>query len=125
MYTISKEFHFSASHQLTGLPQDHPCSRLHGHNYVIVVEMQSLTLNEVGMVRDYRDLEPVKKYIDQNYDHKHLNDVLDFNPTAENMSEHMFKLFNSMFPEITAVTVKETEKTAAKFTVPNFIYAHV
>ncbi len=36
MFTITKEFHFSASHQLSHLPEDHQCARLHGHNYVAV-----------------------------------------------------------------------------------------
>ncbi|HUM68046.1 MAG TPA: 6-carboxytetrahydropterin synthase, partial [Chloroflexota bacterium] len=35
MYTISKQFHFSASHQLNGLPLEHQCARLHGHNYEV------------------------------------------------------------------------------------------
>ena len=43
MYRISKEFHFSASHQLTDLPADHQCARLHGHNYIVVVELNSDT----------------------------------------------------------------------------------
>ena len=38
MYIISKEYHFSASHQLHDLPEDHPCHRLHGHNYVVEVD---------------------------------------------------------------------------------------
>lgn len=39
MFRIRKEFHFSASHQLTHLPPDHQCARLHGHNYIVVVEL--------------------------------------------------------------------------------------
>ena len=39
MYRITKEFHFSASHQLKDLPDDHPCARMHGHNYVVVIEL--------------------------------------------------------------------------------------
>jgi 6-pyruvoyltetrahydropterin/6-carboxytetrahydropterin synthase len=37
MYTISKEFNFSASHQLLGLIKDHPCGRIHGHNYTLKI----------------------------------------------------------------------------------------
>jgi hypothetical protein len=33
MYTIAKRFTFSASHIIGGLPADHRCARLHGHNY--------------------------------------------------------------------------------------------
>ena len=39
MFRIRKEFHFSASHQLTHLPDDHQCARLHGHNYIVVIEL--------------------------------------------------------------------------------------
>lgn len=33
MTDIAKGFHFSASHQLYRLPEEHPCARMHGHNY--------------------------------------------------------------------------------------------
>ena len=49
MYTIAKRFAFSASHVIGGLPADHPCARLHGHNYEVEVVLQSPTLDAVGM----------------------------------------------------------------------------
>ena len=42
MFKISKEFYFSAAHALFGLPDDHPCTRLHGHNYVVTVHLYKL-----------------------------------------------------------------------------------
>lgn len=39
MLTITKGFHFSASHVLDRLPSWHPCARMHGHNYVVVLEL--------------------------------------------------------------------------------------
>jgi 6-pyruvoyltetrahydropterin/6-carboxytetrahydropterin synthase len=83
MYSISKEFTFSASHQLKGLPDDHPCSRLHGHNYIVDVVISASRLDEVGFVYDYRKLDQFKHYLDRNVDHRHLNDVFTLNPTAE------------------------------------------
>jgi len=115
MYTISKEFAFSSSHQLEGLPSNHPCSRLHGHNYVVVIELSDSRLNEVGFVKDYRELDPIKKFIDDALDHKHLNDFLPFNPSAENIAKHLYDLFKPDFPQLLAVTVKETPKTAARY----------
>ena len=56
MYTISKEFHFSASHRLEGLPSDHSCTRLHDLNYIVIVELKSKDLDELGFVKDYREL---------------------------------------------------------------------
>jgi 7-carboxy-7-deazaguanine synthase len=70
MFTISKKFEFSASHQLVGLPDDHPCSRLHGHNYTIEVELQSDGVDETGFVVDYRELDVVKRWIDDILDHR-------------------------------------------------------
>ncbi len=43
MYTIAKRFTFSASHVIGGLPEEHPCARLHGHNYEVEVVLQSTT----------------------------------------------------------------------------------
>ncbi|RKT34827.1 6-pyruvoyltetrahydropterin/6-carboxytetrahydropterin synthase [Roseovarius halotolerans] len=116
MYTITKEFHFSASHQLFGLPEDHQCARLHGHNYIVVVELRSETLNQHGFVRDYHDLAGLKRYIDEELDHRHLNDVLgDDCVTAERMAKHFFQWCHAQWPEVTAVRVSETPKTWAEY----------
>lgn len=117
MYRIWKHYRFSASHQLQGLPPDHQCSRLHGHNYLVEVELASPELNEVGFVRDFGELTPVKAYIDNSWDHRHLNDVLPFNPTAENMAAHIFDLCHVVFgwPEVSAVRVQETETSWAEY----------
>src|SRR5712691_5223799 len=48
MYTITKRFAFSASHIIGGLPADHRCARLHGHNYEVEVVLQSATLDPIG-----------------------------------------------------------------------------
>ena len=116
MYIISKEYHFSASHQLFQLPEDHPCHRLHGHNYIVEVELQSKELNQVGFVRDYRELDDLKRYIDDKFDHRHLNDVLgDDNVTAENLAKHFYDWCNDRWPEVTAVCVSETPKSKATY----------
>jgi 6-pyruvoyltetrahydropterin/6-carboxytetrahydropterin synthase len=116
MYKVSKEFHFSASHYLYGLPEEHLCSRIHGHNYIIIVELSAIKLNDIGFVTDYRALEPIKTYIDEVLDHKHLNDVFSFNSTAENMAKYIFTLFKPQFPNLSAVKVCETPKTIATYT---------
>jgi 6-pyruvoyltetrahydropterin/6-carboxytetrahydropterin synthase len=115
MYRISKEFHFSASHQLKGLPDTHPCSRLHGHNYVAVFHFQAETLNEVGFVVDYKDLDAIKRFVDDKLDHRHLNEVFPFNPTAENIARFMFEMFKPRFPQLYRVEVCETVKTKASY----------
>lgn len=115
MYKISKQFSFSASHILEGLRSDHPCSRLHGHNYIVTIHLKTEQLNQVGFVKDYRELDNVKRYIDDNLDHRHLNDIFSFNPTAENMAKYLYDLFKKDIPELYAVEVSETPKTTALY----------
>jgi 6-pyruvoyltetrahydropterin/6-carboxytetrahydropterin synthase len=110
MHTISKEFHFSASHILKGLPKNHPCGRMHGHNYVLTVYLTG-KVDEIGFVIDYRKLQPIKDFVDHALDHRHLNDVFDFNPTVENMAEKIYWMFKEQFPELSAVALSETSKT--------------
>ncbi len=113
MFRISKEFSFSASHILDCLGEGHPCARLHGHNYVVTVHLQSENLDEYGFVVDYRDLQLVKDYIDNRLDHRHLNDLFPFHPTAENIARHLYEQFRDSLPQMYAVEVSETPKTSA------------
>lgn len=120
MYTISKQFHFSASHVLAELPEGHPCSRLHGHNYVVEVVLASETLDERGFVVDYLELRPVKALIDRELDHRHLNDVMDGPTSAEALSRWIFERALAELPapaaeRLVAVRVSETPKTWAAY----------
>jgi 6-pyruvoyltetrahydropterin/6-carboxytetrahydropterin synthase len=114
MYKISKEFSFSAAHSLFGLPDDHPCSRMHGHNYVVTAHLRSKELNEQGFVRDYNELRIVKDYIDATLDHRNLNDILTpLNSSAENLAKMLYDEFKPLLPELYAIEVSETPKTSA------------
>lgn len=114
MYRIAKEFQFSASHNLTTLEDGHPCKRVHGHNYVVTVELSAAELNEHGFVREYRDLDLLKNYIDECFDHRHLNDVL-ARPTSEVLAKHFFDWCKEYWPEICAVRIAETPKIWAEY----------
>lgn len=116
MYTISKQYHFSASHILHNLAPEHPCSRMHGHNYVVEVELQSKVLNEAGFVRDYMELDALKKYIDDTLDHRHLNDVLgEYGTSAESLAKHLYDWCKKRWPEVSAVRVQETPRSSAEY----------
>lgn len=116
MFRITKEFHFSASHQLCQLPVDHQCARLHGHNYIVVVELAAAKLSAFGFVRDYHDLALLKCYIDDHFDHRHLNEVLGHDGvTSEVLAQHFYDWCKSRLPETVAVRVSETPKTWAEY----------
>jgi 6-pyruvoyltetrahydropterin/6-carboxytetrahydropterin synthase len=115
MFTISKRFEFSASHQLTGLPEDHPCARVHGHNYTVEVVLQSDTLDDTGFVVDFGELKPLKTYLDDTLDHRHLNDVLPFQPSCEQLAHHLYQWCRERWEQVVMVRVSETPKSYAEY----------
>ena len=82
MYYVKKTIEISAAHQLE-LDYESKCRQLHGHNWMITVWCRAKELNENGMVTDFTE---VKHLLKNTLDHKVLNDVLPFNPTAENIA---------------------------------------
>jgi 6-pyruvoyltetrahydropterin/6-carboxytetrahydropterin synthase len=115
MFTIGLTFAFEAGHFLTGLPDTHKCTRQHGHNYLVEVEAKSDKLNAVGFVTDYFDLLPIKEWVDKNWDHRNLNDVVKFNPTVENLCHELFDIWKTKIPELSAITIRETPTTFARY----------
>ncbi len=69
-------------HSLT-LPYESKCSNTHGHNWIVTVWCKSAELNDYGMVIDFTE---VKKRIHGYLDHGNFNELLPFNPTAENIA---------------------------------------
>lgn len=82
MYYVKKSMEISASHRLT-LSYESKCQNLHGHNWHINVYCKSAELNKDGMVVDFTH---IKQMVHDRLDHGNLNEMLPFNPTAENMA---------------------------------------
>lgn len=91
MYQIETQLEISSSHHLA-LNYESPCSNIHGHNWIIKIQCRTLYLNSNGMVADFA---LIKKAIKDELDHKNLNEVLDFNPTAENLARHICEKLNN------------------------------
>jgi len=115
VYGIGKTFKFDAAHRLTGLPDGHKCSRVHGHTYALTIHLQRDRLDHVGFVRDYGDLAPIKQWVDGTLDHRDLNDIVPGNPTAEVIARWVYDTWAPTFPDMVAVTVCETAGTYAEY----------
>ncbi len=105
MYTVIKRMEISASHSLR-LSYPSKCENLHGHNWMITVYCRSKELNADGMVVDFSH---IKRAVKSLLDHQNLNDILPFNPTAENIAFWVYEQIPSCFK----VEVKESEGNTA------------
>lgn len=82
MYYVKKRIEVSAAHRLT-LDYESKCTRLHGHNWIITVECRAAELDANGMVTDFS---LIKKMVKDRLDHAVINEVINVNPTAENIA---------------------------------------
>ncbi len=85
MFYIETSMEISAAHRLN-LSYESKCQNLHGHNWHVTIYCKAEELNQDGMVCDFTH---IKKAIHEKLDHQYINDILPFNPTAENMARWM------------------------------------
>lgn len=114
MFEISKRFSFAAAHHLPQLLEGHKCRRPHGHNYVVEVVLQAQQLDDFGFVLDYGELAPFRHWLMENCDHQDLNEVFDFQPTAERLAQRFWAAAQLLgYKTCQRVGVSETPDTWA------------
>lgn len=105
MFYVSKRLEIAASHKLN-LSYESKCQNLHGHNWIITVFCRAKELNKDGMVVDFKH---IKQKIHGLLDHQYLNNILPFNPTAENIAHWIVE----QIPECYRAEVRESEGNTA------------
>ena len=107
MYYVKKRFEISAAHRLE-LSYESKCTNVHGHNWIITVECRSKELNSEGMVTDFTH---IKQMVMEKLDHSMINDVIETNPTAENIA----KWIVDHVPNCWRCEVQESEGNSAAY----------
>jgi len=93
MYSISREYWFSAAHRIEGHPK---CGRLHGHNYQVIVIIDAQNLPMDGMLIDYGELDRIVKPIIEEMDHRYI--VSQSNHVAHDVYEKPALLAGHAYP---------------------------
>ena len=119
MFTVFKDFSFSAAHQIRGHMGG--CQNLHGHNYRVRVYVRARELDSLGMVIDFADLKKIVAEVVDPFDHRLINEVTPFdvrNTTAELLSQFIFEEVGKRLPsgrELTKVEIWETDSSCAVY----------
>ena len=121
MYRVSKKMEISAMHKLS-LDYESRCRQEHCHNWVITGDISVHKLDRNGMLLDFT---VIKELIHSKMDHKNLNKVFDFNPTAENIAGWVASVINDYlttdksytFSYCSKVRVEETQGNYAEWEV--------
>jgi len=101
---------FSAAHFLENYKGK--CEKMHGHTFEIEVHFRTAELDKSGISIDFGI---IKEYLRQLVpDHKVLNEVYDFSPSAENLARYFFEQIKLQYP-VMRVMVWESEDAGASY----------
>ena len=82
--TLFKDFTFEAAHHLPHVPAGHKCGRLHGHSFMVRLEITGEVDPHTGWIMDFAELKAAFKPTYDRLDHYYLNDIPGLeNPTSE------------------------------------------
>ncbi|MDX9911397.1 MAG: 6-carboxytetrahydropterin synthase QueD [Phycisphaerales bacterium] len=106
---IYKEFKFEAAHRLIGVPADHPCARIHGHSYRLVVYVRGRPDERVGWVQDFGEIKRVCQPLVDRLDHQYLNEIEGLEQsTAERIAQWFWRGIRPSLPGLDRIELKET-----------------
>ncbi|MEE9286258.1 MAG: 6-carboxytetrahydropterin synthase [Dehalococcoidia bacterium] len=111
--SLTKTFEFSASHRYyrDDWPEEKnlrvfgACAypHGHGHNYLLEVTVKGPVDSVTGMVINLVDLKAVVEEVLEEFDHRHLNEELDYFkdrlPTTENLATTLWDLIEGRLPD--------------------------
>jgi 6-pyruvoyltetrahydropterin/6-carboxytetrahydropterin synthase len=116
MYRVNVRRHFDAAHGLRGYQGK--CENLHGHRWHVVVCVESVELDDIGMAIDFSVLKPELDAVLERFDHHNLNETPPFdriNPSSENIARVIYYELKSRFPTLKYVEAWETPDAWATF----------
>ncbi|MBK1729878.1 6-carboxytetrahydropterin synthase [Halorhodospira halophila] len=100
-----RAFRFEAAHRLPYVPEGHPCGRMHGHGYLVVLEAAG---------GDPEALGEAWAPLGQALDRACLNDFLD-NPTSELIAVWLWEQLRPRCPGLIRLHVHETEHSGCTY----------
>ncbi|MCG6942144.1 MAG: 6-carboxytetrahydropterin synthase [Thiohalocapsa sp.] len=112
-------FRFEAAHRLPRVPEGHPCGRMHGHGFEVILHVDQ-ALGEQGadadMGIDFDRIAALFAPLHAELDHACLNDIAGLeNPTSELLCRWLWQRLKPQLPALSWVTVYETATAGCHF----------
>lgn len=115
-FELKQHFQIESARFLPHLPATHPCSRMHGHSFKIVLTLVGDLDPKIGWVIDYNDIQAHMKPLLDLIDHRVLNEVEGLeNPTSELLAKWVFEKARVSLPMLTRVSIAETPLTECSY----------
>ena len=117
---IFRIYHLQCARRLPGLPDTHPCSRLHGHSFRVELTVTGLIDPKLGWVMDFSALDSAWQTVHAALDHRCLNDIAGLdNPTSENLAVWLWDALLVRLPKLSKITVMETHDSGCVYCGPD------
>ncbi len=115
-WLLKQHFQIESARFLPHLPPSHPCSRLHGHSFKIVLTLRGGLDPHIGWVIDYNDIQRLMQPLLSQIDHQELNKVPGLeNPTSELIAKWIYDQLLPQLPQLVQVSVMETSLTECHY----------
>ena len=122
MYEVAIRKTFSAAHRISEIGGK--CEELHGHNFRVEISVAAESLNDDGLLIDFRILKRWTAEVLDQLDHKYLNDLDYFkklNPSSEQIARYLYDRIAERAPQgkmhLSRVTVWESEDSCATYSL--------
>ena len=113
-------FYLQCARRLPGLPNSHPCSRLHGHSFTVKLTLRSPLDHALGWVMDFGTVDAVWLQVYARLDHRYLNDIDGLeNPTSENLAIWLWQTLQLDLPQLYTIAVMEGHDSGCIYYGPN------
>lgn len=117
-FELKSHFQIESARFLPHLPSGHPCARMHGHSFKIILTLRGSLQPEIGWVQDYHEINQVMKPLLTELDHRVLNEVKGLeNPTSELLAVWIYNHAKTKLPLLKSVTIMETPTTECTYPV--------
>jgi 6-pyruvoyltetrahydropterin/6-carboxytetrahydropterin synthase len=123
MYEIVEHFDFRATHEIPGLPPAHRCSGVHAHQWHVEVVLVTGKLLPTDGLSEVALLEPARRYIADEMDGHHLNDVVMGAATPARLARHLAvwcreNLAVAVTKSLSAILMTAGESSRGRYILP-------